>query len=270
MAVKTRRRSKQQQQQPGRRKQPYRHAHQQSRSINSNTLNNASKYDGLIHHFNLDDDGDESIIHKLSQRAPHMTSDTYRSIRHVFTNISDKHASDDLFKEIVEKINIILQKECNIDVNFHCREGAWVLAPPINKCKSQESGEVHRDISKDIPGYLTVLILLGKRAEEDYGGVTIYPGTQNFLPKVQTLVGNDLKKLRSRVTEGVFTGEVINSIDYNCVVFDSRLIHFSHLHTQYAQRTVFSMVMNRKGVTPYKPAEITLLEDEDGHVGRIE
>ena len=266
MVVKTRRAKQQQQHHQGRRQQPFRHARQQSHSTNRNTLNNAPGYDGLLHHFLLD----PSIIHDLSQLVPIMTSEKYRSIRHVFTNIADKHASKELIDKIVKKINILLQQECNIDVNFLCKEGAWVLAPPINKCKSQEGGEVHRDISKRIPGYLTVLIFLGKRADEDYGGVTYYPGTQNFLPKVQTFVGNDLKKLQSRITQGEFKGEVINSIDFNCVVFDSRLIHFSHLHYLYEQRTVFSMVMNRQGVTPNTQEERTLLDDRDGYVGRIE
>eukprot|EP00984_Skeletonema_dohrnii_P006513 scaffold2342_cov88-Skeletonema_dohrnii-CCMP3373.AAC.1 len=80
--------------------------------------------------------------------------------------------------------------------------------------------------------------------------------------------GNDKTTLNRAADNGRVTKEQVKRVEFNCVVFDSRLIHFSHVHTQHSQRTVFAIQLRRKKLAEVKQSEITKLED--GEVGQIE
>lgn len=239
-----------------RRRQPHR----------ATTINSSSKTitgNGLITHFNISDDS----INELSRRVP-IIGENYRSVRHVFTNDVNKYAPMELFRKIVNEIKIHLRCHCNIDDEFKASEkGNWVIAPRSTFCKARRSGDAHRDTTQKCQGYLTALILLGKRKEEHYGDITIYANTQEMKLHVGIFNGNDKTTLNRAVDNGRVTKEKVKRVEFNCVVFDSRLIHFSHVHTQHSQRTVFAIQLRRKTLAEIKQSEITKLKD--GEVGQI-
>jgi len=200
-----------------------------------------------------------------------MKGQKLRGPRQVFTNDTTKYASKSLFEDIVREINTHLKYKCKIDADFVSSDwGNWVLAPRTNLCNSRHGGDTHRDTTSLEVGYLTVLILLGKREEDEYGGVTFYGNSQDIRPEVGTFLGNDKHYLDRQIDAGVVTEEEVRKMEYNCVVFDSRLLHFSHKHTQHMQRTVFSIQLNEEGLPLLVQDEVTTLSDEDGYVGRIE
>jgi len=230
-------------------------------------MNSSSKTitgNGLITHFNVSDES----INELSKRVP-IIGESYRSVRHVFTNDVNKYAPKELFRKIVKEINNHLRCDCNIDDEFKSSEnGNWVVAPRSAWCKARSSGDVHRDTTQKCPGYLTALILLGKRKEKHYGDITIYANSQEMKPHLRIFNGNDKTTLNRAADNGRVTKEQVKRVEFNCVVFDSRLIHFSHVHTQHSQRTVFGIQLRRTKLAEVKQSEITKLED--GEVGQIE
>ena len=156
----------QQQQQQRQRQEPPRPAHQRFHIIS----NNNPLYDGIITHFNISRDS----ITKLSRKVPFMTGEKHRRPRHIFTNETSKYVPQWLFRKIVREIITHLKYNCNIDADFVSSDwGQWVLAPNTNLCNSRHGGKIHRDTTRVEVGYLTALILLGNRGEEEYGGVTI-------------------------------------------------------------------------------------------------
>eukprot|EP00984_Skeletonema_dohrnii_P029032 scaffold19330_cov151-Skeletonema_dohrnii-CCMP3373.AAC.1 len=69
-------------------------------------MNSSSKTitgNGLITHFNVSDES----INELSKRVP-IIGESYRSVRHVFTNDVNNYAPKELFRKIVKEINIHL------------------------------------------------------------------------------------------------------------------------------------------------------------------
>jgi len=272
--VSTRRRAIRQQQQQQlhqqrQRQRPRRQASQKFHIITSNINNNTPIHDGIITHFNISN----KYIIKLSNNVPFMKGEKYRGPRYVVTNDTAKYASESLFKDIVKEINTHLKYKCKIDADFVSSEwGSWVLAPPTNLCNSRHGGGIHRDTKSTEIGYLTVLILLGQRWEEEYGGVTFYANSQDIRPGVDNIKGNNKHYLDRQIDAGVVTEEEVRKMEYNCIVFDSRLLHFSHKHTQHMQRTVFSIQLNevRDGLPLLVQNEVSTLSDEDGYVGRIE
>ncbi len=234
-----------------RRRQPH-------RATNMNSSGN-----GLITHFNISDES----INELSKRVP-IIGERYRSVRHVFTNDVKKYAPKELFHKIVNEIKTHL-RDCNIDDEFKSSEnGNWVVAPRSTSCKARRSGDAHRDTTQKCPGYLTALILLGKRKEEHYGDITIYANSQEMKLHLRIFNGNEKTNLNRAADNGRVTKEKVKREEFNCVVFDSRLIHSSHVHTQHIQRTVFAIQLHRKKLAELKQSEITKLKD--GEVGQIE
>ena len=220
--------------------------------------------DGLITHFNISDES----INELSKRVP-IIGESYRGVRHVITNDVNKYARKKLFHEIVNEINIHLKCDCNIDDEFKSSEnGNWVVAPTSTRCKARSSGDVHRDTTQKCPGYLTALIFLGKRKEEHYGDITIYANSQEMKPQLVIFKGNDKTTLNRAAYNGIVTKTQVKRVEFNCIVFDSRLLHFSHVHTQHCQRSVFAIQLRRKNLAKLKQSEITKLEE--GVVGQIE
>lgn len=266
--VRTRRgaiRQQQQQQQQQKRQRLRPQPHQQFHIITSNTSNTI--YDGLITHFNISEDK----IMELSNNVPFMRREKFRGPRQIFANDTTKYASETLFHNIVGEIKTHLKYRCQIDADFVPTEwGDWVLAPRTTLCKSSHGGYIHRDTTSLEVGYLTVLILLGKREEDEYGGVTIYGNSQDIKPDVLKFLGNNKHYLDRQITAGAVTEEQVRKMEYNAVVFDSRLLHFSHKHTQHMQRTVFSIQLNMEGLDLLVQEEVSILSEEDGYVGRIE
>lgn len=235
-----------------RRRQPH-------RATNMNSSGN-----GLITHFNISDES----INELSKRVP-IIGERYRSVRHVFTNDVKKYAPKELFRNIVNEIKTHLRCDCNIDDEFKSSEnGNWVVAPRCTSSKARSSGDAHRDTTQKCPGYLTALILLGKRKEEHYGDITIYANSQEMKLHLRIFNGNEKTNLNRAADNGRVTKEKVKRVEFNCVVFDSRLIHSSHVHTQHIQRTVFAIQLHRKKLAELKQSEITKLKD--GEVGQIE
>lgn len=117
--------------------------------------------------------------------------------------------------------------------------GLWVLAPGTDRLKSRLAGPHHRDTDMQCSGYLTAIILLGDRADPKYGGVTIYRDSQQIKPTLLEFSENAKKFLQTRIKNGEVTAEVVKRDEFNCFIFDSRLIHFSHVHTHHKQRTAF-------------------------------
>lgn len=268
--VRTRRgaiRQQQQQQQQQMRQRLRQNPHQQFHIITSNASNNAPICDGLITHFNISEDN----IIKLSNKVPFMKGEKFRGPRQIITNDTTKYASETLFDDIVGEIKHHLKYRCKIDADFvPSKWGDWVLAPRTTLCNSSHGGYIHRDTTSLEIGYLTVLILLGKREEDEYGGVTIYRDSQDIQPDVRNFLGNNKKYLNRQITAGAVTEEEVRKMEYNTVVFDSRLLHFSHKHTQHMQRTVFSIQLNMEGLDLLEQEEVSILSAEDGYVGRIE
>ena len=241
-----------------RRRQPHRATNMKSSSKTITAGN------GLITHFNISDEH----INELSKRVP-IIGERYRSVRHVFTNDVKKYAPKELFHEIVNEIKTHLRRDCNIDDEFKSSEnGNWVVAPRCTSSKARSSGDAHRDTTQKCPGYLTALILLGKRKEEHYGDITIYANSQEMKLHLRIFNGNEKTNLNRAAKNGRVTKEKVKRVEFNCVVFDSRLIHSSHVHTQHSQRTVFAIQLHRKKLAELKQSEITKLED--GKVGQIE
>ena len=258
-------RQQQQQQQQQMRQRLRPQPHQQFHIITSNTSNTIS--DGLITHFNISEDN----IIKLSNKVPFMKGEKFRGPRQIITNDITKYASETLFDDIVGEIKHHLKYRCKIDADFvPTKWGDWVLAPRTTLCKSVHGGYIHRDTTSLEIGYLTVLILLGKREEDEYGGVTIYRDSQDIKPEFRNILGNNKHYLDRQITAGAVTEEEVRKMEYNTVVFDSRLLHFSHKHTQHMQRTVFSIQLNMEGLDLLEQEEVSILSDEDGYVGRIE
>ena len=240
-----------------RRRQPH-------RATNMNSSCKTITVNGLITHFNISDES----INELSKRVP-IIGERYRSVRHVFTNDVKKYAPKELFHKIVNEIKTHLRRDCNIDDEFKSSEnGNWVVAPRSTSCKARSSGDAHRDTTQKCPGYLTALILLGKRKEEHYGDITIYANSQEMKLHLRIFNGNEKTNLNRAADNGRVTKEKVKRVEFNCVVFDSRLIHSSHVHTQHSQRTVFAIQLHRKKLAELKQSEITKLED--GKVGQIE
>ena len=208
---------------------------------------------------------------ELSNKVPFMQGEKFRGPRQIFTNDTTKYASETLFDDIVGEIKSHLKYRCKIDADFvPSKWGDWVLAPRTTLCNSSHGGYIHRDTTSLEVGYLTVLILLGKREEDEYGGVTIYGNSQDIKPGVRNFLSNNKHYLDRQITAGAVTEEEVRKMEYNTVVFDSRLLHFSHKHTQHMQRTVFSIQLNKKDLDLLEQVEVTTLSDEDGYVDRIE
>ena len=240
-----------------RRRQPH-------RATNMNSSNKTITGSGLITHFNISDES----INELSKRVP-IIGESYRGVRHVITNDVNKYAPKELFHEIVNEINIHLKCDCNIDDEFKSSEnGNWVVAPTSTRSKARSSGDVHRDTTQKCPGYLTALIFLGKRKEEHYGDITIYANSQEMKPQLVIFKGNDKTTLNRAADNGIVTKTQVKRVEFNCIVFDSRLLHFSHVHTQHSQRSVFAIQLRRQKLANLKQSEITKLVD--GVVGQIE
>ena len=220
--------------------------------------------DGLITHFNISDES----INKLSERVP-IIGESYRSVRHIFTNDVNVYASKQLFHKVVEEIQNHLRVDCNIADEFRSSEnGNWVVAPTSSKLKARSSGDVHRDTTQKRPGYLTALIFLGKRKEDNYGDITIYANSQKMNVHLRIFKGNAKTILNRKAKNGIVPMEKVKRVEFNCVVFDSRLIHFSHVHTQHSQRTVFAIQLRKKNLLELTQCENTELVD--GEIGQIE
>jgi len=190
----------------------------------------------------------------------------YRGIRHVFQNETNKYVSKDIFPEIVHEVNKEIKK-LGIDGEFQTSDwGSWVLAPRVSLLKAQSEGPIHRDTKKVQVGYLTVLIFLGRWKDDGYGDVTIFKNSQNIKPGTSNFTSNNRRFLNTRIKNGEVTGKDIGFVS-NCVVFDSRLLHYSHFHHQYDQRTAFSFHLCRKGLVPI--SQDVNVKLEDGHAGKI-
>lgn len=250
----------QQQQQPQRRYPTRQHGGEGIITNNNNTTDDVA--DGLVAHLNLS----KTSIRHLSKKAPIMGS-KYRSIRHVFQNETNKYVSKVIFQEIVHEVITELKKKYNIDGEFQTSDwGSWVLAPTVSYLKAHSEGPIHRDTKKVQVGYLTVLIFLGRWKDDGYGDVTIFKNSQNIKPGTSNFTSNNRRFLNTRIKNGEVTGEDIGFVS-NCVVFDSRLVHYSHFHRQYDQRTALSFHLYRKGLVPiFQDVKVKL---EDGHAGKI-
>ena len=163
-----------------------------------------------------------------------------RGVRHIQKNDTQQFASRRLFQRIAAEIIDHLKSSCNINSRIVSSEcGLWVLAPRSGRAKSRKEGPHHRDTEMERSGYLTAIILLGDRADPKYGGVTIYRDSQQIKPTLLEFTENNKKFLMTRVGNGEVTREVVKKEEFNCFIFDSRLIHFSHVHTHHKQRTAF-------------------------------
>ena len=207
-------------------------------------VRNTCPFDGLLTYCNIS----EASIQKLSTKVP-ILGMQLRGVRHIHKNDTRQFASKTLFRQIVAEITNHLKLRCKINSRIKSREcGLWVLAPGSSRGKSRLAGPHHRDTDRERSGYLTAIILLGEREDPNYGGVTIYRDSQKIIPTLHTFLANDKKFLRRRIENGQVTAEVVKREEFNCFIFDSRLIHFSHVHTHHKQRTAFVVQLQRDDI----------------------
>ena len=196
---------------------------------------NTCPFDGLLTYCNIS----ENSIQQLERKVP-ILGMKLRGVRHIQKNDTQQYASRRLFQRIVAELIDHLKSSCNINSRIVSSEcGLWVLAPGTDRLKSFKEGPHHRDTEMQCSGYLTAIILLGDRADPKYGGVTIYRDSQQIKPTLLQFKENAKKFLQTRIKNGEVTAEVVKREEFNCFIFDSRLIHFSHVHTHHKQRTAF-------------------------------
>ena len=216
-----------------------------------------ASFDGIITHFNIS----PHLIRELSKRVPLLGS-SHCSVRRIIRNNPSLHASTPLVKAIVAEMVAHLKSSCKTKRHIKSSEsGEWILAPKSTRCKAQRAGPHHRDTTRKPAGYMTALIFLGNRMDSDYGDVTLYRGSQEIKPDRHTFTSNDKKFLERRVENGTVSKELVKREEFNCSIIDSRLVHFSHVHTQHEQRTVFSIQLYRNGLAKLKQHKNPKLKD---------
>ena len=103
--------------------------------------------------------------------------------------------------------------------------------------------------------------MLGERKDVNYGDVTLYKDSQKIKPDEHTFTSNDKKFLARRVKNGTVSEELVKRVEFNCSIFDSRLVHFSHVHTQHEQRTVFAIQLYRNRIAALEQHNNSKLKD---------
>ena len=207
--------------------------------------------DGLYVEFNLSDD----LMRQTATKCPAIRSGgregDKRGSRYVITNDTTQYTShrllQDIHKEVAEQL-----KQHGITVRTHMSNAEWVLAPTNGRTSN---GPTHRDIKRKQPGYLTVLLFFGDRklqGSPGYGGVKIWKNSQNFYPGHDSIRGAEFRHVKRKLQS--FDGVIANLENFNCVVFDSRLIHESLRHTQHTPRASLTFFLTLEGMTPLPQA----------------
>ena len=208
--------------------------------------------DGLYVELNLSD----GLMRKTAMKCPAIRNGgkkgVNRGIRQIITNDTTRYTSRPLLQNIHKEVAEQL-KQHGITVKTYMSNAEWVLAPTNGR--SAKNGPTHRDTNQTQPGYLTVLLFFGDRKLRGYGGVKIWKNSQSFHPGHDSIGGvefnnvlRDLKKL-----DGGW-GTIVNLKEFNCVVFDSRLIHESLPHTQHTPRASLTFFLTLKGMVPLPQA----------------
>ena len=196
---------------------------QKQKSKDKRQLSEANA-DGCILPLNLPDE----LMSRAATKCPILhnggKSGERRGLRHIALNDLSRLTSKAILRDLKEEIQKQLIQG-GITAPTRMSNVEWVLAGP--NTRNKQCGQKHRDTPHKVPGYLTVLIFFGQRKERGYGSALIWRNSSNFMPD-DLYIPNDnenyhnharqLKKLDGDL------GLTVNLKEYNCVVFDSRLI----------------------------------------------
>ena len=209
-------------------------AKQKRTSKNERQLSLANAH-GCIYQLNLPDE----LMKRIATKCPILRSGgksgDHRGLRYIVLNdsslLTSKHILGDLKKEIQKQLSQM--EKGGIYVPTMMSNIEWVLAAP--NTRNTQCGQKHRDTPYKVPGYLTVLIFFGQRKQRGYGSALIWQNSSDFMPD-DLYIPNDNKNYHNHTRKlkkldgGM--GLIVKVKEYNCVIFDSRLIHQSLPHSQ--------------------------------------
>jgi hypothetical protein len=208
-------------------------AKQKRTSKNKQQLSSANAH-GCIYHLNLP----RKLMKRTATKCPILhsggKSGDRRGIRHIVLNDTFQLTSVSLLNDLKIEIQKQLSQMENggITVSTKMSNIEWVLSAP--NTRNNRCGQKHRDTFYRVPGYLTVLIFFGQRQEKGYGSAKIWRNSSDFMEEV-IYIPNDGEKFHhhDRQLQKLDGGQglKVNVKDYNCVIFDSRLIHQSLPHS---------------------------------------
>ena len=188
--------------------------------------------DGCVYHLNLSDE----LMRKVAKKCPILSRDSSgnnRNVRHIVQNKTKYLTSSELLDQLKGEIETQLSEMGGgtATVSTTLSNAEWVLASPLSRARGR--GKIHRDTKfTRKPGILTVLIFLDKRKEIGYGGVKVYKNSAGCYPDSDVIPED--KGVYKHYLKKLGPGSKINTKDFNCVVFDSRLFHYSQPHSRPA------------------------------------
>ena len=215
---------------------------------------------GLYAEFNLNN----SLMWEAASCCPLILSGgrkgTNRCIRYIVQNDTTRFTSKTLLNKIHGEVADHLKEHYGITVKTSRSHEEWVLAPTNGR---GSSGQRHRDTRCQQPGILTVLLFFGDRKRREgsgsYGGVKVWRNSQDLYRGRDGIGEGEFKNSRRRLMDcDGETGKIANLQEFNCVVFDSRLIHESLQHTQHTPRASLTFYLRFPGMPPINDAN-----DED-------
>ena len=203
---------------------------QKQKSKDKRQLSEANA-DGCILPLNLPDE----LMSRAATKCPILhnggKSGERRGLRHIALNDLSRLTSKAILRDLKEEIQKQLIQG-GITAPTRMSNVEWVLAGP--NTRNKQCGQKHRDTPHKVPGYLTVLIFFGQRKERGYGSALIWRNSTNFMPD-DLYIPNDNGKYHNHARQlkklDGDLGLTVNLKEYNCVVFDSRLIHQSLPHS---------------------------------------
>lgn len=203
---------------------------QKQKSKDKRQLSEANA-DGCILPLNLPDE----LMSRAATKCPILhnggKSGERRGLRHIVLNDPSQLTSKAILRDLKEEIQKQLIQG-GITAPTRMSNVEWVLAGP--NTRNKQCGQKHRDTPHKVPGYLTVLIFFGQRKERGYGSALIWRNSTNFMPD-DLYIPNDNGKYHNHARQlkklDGDLGLTVNLKEYNCVVFDSRLIHQSLPHS---------------------------------------
>ena len=201
------------------------------------------------------------LMRRISAQCPAVQTQTkdgsHRKLRLLLENDDQRFISKSLIKELTAEVARHLEQHGITKAEaMRSSHFEWVIASPYGRMK--RSGDRHRDILRQTPGVITVLIFFGDLLGIDcrktrsnsapatgYGGVEVWRNSQKLLPGSMVIDESRLKNhlLELRRRHGSLHGTQIPSEGYNCCCFDSRLFHESLPHQQLQHRAALGFYL---------------------------
>lgn len=212
--------------------------------------------DGLYTEFNLDN----GLMREAASHCPVIKNTgkkgDNRDIRGILQNDTARFTSEPLLNQIHEEVAEHLRQHYGITAETFMSHEEWVLAPTNGR---GFTGQKHRDTTTTQPGILTVLLFFGDRKQQEgrgYGGVKVWRNSQRLFQGHDSIDHNIKNASRELRKHDGGWGKKANLKEFNCVVFDSRLIHESLPHTQHTPRASLTFYLRFEGSPHINDADV--------------